>query len=146
MTLLSGKFNSYYKTLGYHYPTGKEEAEVKEAASNLLTLTVGGWIKSPAAAGLEETVQTIKKRKTYDPDMKFYLLFQELHKRANGAAQDLDSNQVIYPPVVRREAKDLLRIIFSRIETISDKKLFIWRDMTKTFQYFFFLSDPNWTT
>jgi hypothetical protein len=109
MTLLSdpGEFKSYYHSFGYH--SADKEDEVNEAAIKLLAISVGYWIESRAATGLDKrTIGTI--RDTYNQEVEFHKLFKQLHKRASG-----DDPGV-------QEAKDMLLMIVGGM-----KRLF-WED------------------
>jgi hypothetical protein len=99
-TLLAGEFNSYYHRLGYHFTT--DEDTVRGAANELLAITVGDWIYSPAAAGLD--IQGMRDRREFYP-VKMYRLMQQIYKRATG--------QEGVPP--SKKYKDLLILMVSRI-------------------------------
>jgi hypothetical protein len=114
MTLLSGKFKSYYHTLGYRYLNDYETDDVQNAANELLAMTVGEWIKTSTAASLD--TQQLRDSDTYDPKMKFYELFQELHKKASG------SDGV----PVDQGAKDLLLMIVSGMGAVWEKGEHTW--------------------
>jgi hypothetical protein len=128
-TLLSGKFNSYYHRLGYLFTT--DEDTVRGAANQLLAITVGDWINSPAAAGLD--IQELRDRRDLYPE-KLYWIIQQIYKRAIGSEGVPAS----------KKYKDLLLLILSGIkgsEGGSDawdsvpgyKILKSERELTKTF-------------
>jgi hypothetical protein len=100
-TLLAGEFNSYYHQLGYHFTT--DEDTVRGAANQLLAITVGDWINSPAAAGLD--IQELRDRRDLYP-VKLYRLIQEFYKRATG-------NEGV---PASKKYKDLLLLILSGIK------------------------------
>jgi hypothetical protein len=106
MTFLSGKFSGYYQALGYHCEDLIGDDDLIDGADKLLDLHVGEWCIKYGANRLRE----------YDPEKKFHVLFQKLHKQASGAdgkAVEQDSKELLLEIAKVLQDKDLSETIRS---------------------------------